>query len=137
MGRIANPVKWKLLFIGAAIFNYVIGFPILLARNWSYTFSFASSVGKDPMAMRLWADFGFAVVLIGFGYQIVSRDVSQNRGVVLLGIIAKLFDVLNLSLLYSWGYAKPIVLLPAAIDGAFVVAFLVFWFVTKRSSAAS
>lgn len=117
---------WSRLFLGAALFNYLIGFPIMFARRWSFDFSYVPGVGHDPMALRLWADFGFAVVLIGYGYQIVSRDVTQNRGIVVLGIIAKLFDVINLSTLWWWGIAKPAVLIPAGIDGLFVIAFLVF-----------
>ena len=129
-----NTRWWSLLFLGAAIFNYVIGIPILLASSWSYSVAYNATVVTDPMALRLWADFGFGVLLIGFGYQLVSRDVSQNRGVVLLGIIAKLFDVFNLTYLYYLGIARPIVLLPAAIDGTFVVFFVVFWFATRRKS---
>lgn len=133
MAGFANNAKWKLLFLSAALFNYAIGLPILVARRWSYMVAFTDSVGQDAMALRLWADFGFAVVLIGFGYQIVSRDVSKNRGIVVLGIIAKLFDVGNLSLLYLWGVANRIVLIPGSIDGAYVIAFLVFLFVSGPS----
>lgn len=117
-----------MLFFAAALFNYAIGFPIILARQWTYDVSYVAEVGRDPMALRLWASFGFAVVLIGFGYQIVSRDVLKNRGIVLLGIIAKLFDVFNLTILYWWGLANSIVLVPAFIDAVFVVLFVVFWF---------
>jgi hypothetical protein len=85
------------------------------------------------MALRLWADFGFAVVLIGFGYQLVSRDVSKNRGIVLLGILAKLFDVFNLTTLFMWGIARPIVLIPAFIDAVFVALFVAFWFSSART----
>jgi hypothetical protein len=125
--------RWDLVFYAAALFNYAIGFPILLFRRWSYDVSYVSEVTRDPMALRLWADFGFAVVLIGFGYQLVARDVSKNRGIVLLGIIAKLFDVFNLTTLYLWGLAKPLVLIPALIDAAFVVLFVVFWFSRARA----
>jgi hypothetical protein len=120
--------NWSRLFVAAALFNYVIGFPILLARRWSFDLSYVESVGRDPMALRLWADFGFAVLLIGYGYQLIGKDVTKNRGIVILGIVAKLFDVVNLTTLFIWGLAKPVVLLPAAIDGLFVIAFLVFWF---------
>ncbi len=124
--------RWSKLFLIAALFNYAIGFPILLFRHWSYDLSFVEAVGRDPMAMRLWADFGFAVILIGLGYQIVSRNIRSNRGIVLLGIIAKLFDVVNLTLLFFWGFARPIVLIPAFIDGVFAALFVVFWFSSKR-----
>jgi hypothetical protein len=118
--------NWSRLFLAAALFNYVIGFPILLLRRWSFDLSYVETVGRDPMALRLWADFGFAVVLIGYGYQIIARDVDRNRGIVTLGILAKLFDVINLSTLFAWGVARPVVLIPAAIDGLFVIAFIAF-----------
>jgi hypothetical protein len=35
-----------------------------------------AAAGRDAMALRLWADFGFALILIGVGYQIVSRNVD-------------------------------------------------------------
>jgi hypothetical protein len=127
--------RWATVFLLAALFNYAIGLPIMLARRWSYDLSYLPEVSRDPMALRLWADFGFGVVLIGLGYQIVSRDVSKNRGIVLLGIIAKLFDVFNLPYLYLRGVAKPLVLAPAFIDGVFVALFIAFWISTARKSA--
>ena len=125
--------RWATVFFAAALFNYAIGFPILLFRRWTYDLSYVAEVSRDPMALRLWADFGFAVVLIGFGYQLIARDVSKNRGIVLLGIIAKLFDVFNLTTLYMQGLAKPLVLIPAFIDAAFVVLFVAFWFSSART----
>jgi len=119
---------WKMVFLAAAFFNYAIGFPLMFARQWSFDLSFAAAAGRDAMAMILWADFGFFVVLIGFGYHIISRDVFKNRGIVLLGIIAKLFDVFNLTILYLLALANPIVLIPAFIDAVFVVLFVLFCF---------
>lgn len=123
---------WSRVFLAAALFNYVIGCPIMLLRRWSFDLSYADQISRDPMTLRLWSDFGFAVVLIGYGYQIVARDIDQNRGIVILGIGAKLFDVINLSSLFISGVAKPLVLVPAAIDALFVIAFAVFY-CTHRS----
>jgi hypothetical protein len=120
--------RWSKLFLVAALFNYAIGFPILLLSRWSFDRSFVEAVDRDPVAIWLWADFGFVVILIGFGYQIISRNIRKNRGIVLLGMIAKLFDVINLTLLYAWGFGRPLVLIPALIDGLFAVAFAIFWF---------
>lgn len=117
---------WMLFFFAAALFNYAMGLPIMLVRSWSYNMTYVASVTRDPMALRLWFDFGFAVVLIGLGYQIVAQDVSRNRGIVWLGVLAKLFDVINLSYLFAAGLANRLVLLPAVIDGLFVVGFLYF-----------
>ena len=120
--------RWSKLFLVAALFNYSIGIPILFLSRWSFDRSFVEAVDRVPVAIWLWADFGFVVLLIGYGYQIISRNIRKNRGIVLLGMIAKLFDVINLSLLYAWGYARPLVLIPAFIDGLFAIAFAVFWF---------
>lgn len=132
-----NTSWWSRFFWLAAFFNYAMGFPILLAREWSFNFVYLPAAGRDAMALRLWADFGFAVVLIGFGYQLVAYDVTKNRGIVLLGVGAKLFDVINLSYLYYAGLAKSIVLLPAAIDFTFTVFFVIFLFLTAPHRAAA
>ncbi len=121
-----NRTAWTRFFFAAAGFNYVIGFPIMLARLWSYNAVYVASVSRAPMALRLWADFGFFVVLIGLGYQMVAHNISANRGIVWLGVFAKLFDVFNLTNLYLTGRAHPLVLAPALIDGAFTVGFLIF-----------
>jgi hypothetical protein len=123
---IVHRKAWMRFFVAAALFNYVIGLPIMLARTWSYNLTYVPSVSRDPMALRLWADFGFAVLLIGCGYQIIAHDVSRNRGIVWLGVIAKFFDVINLSHLFWMRLAKRLVLFPAVIDGLFVMGFLYF-----------
>jgi len=112
------------MFLAAAAFNFLMGGPIFLAPSWSYRLAY---FGETPEStLRFWGDFGFAVLLIGVGYWMVSRDVTKNRGIVWLGIFAKMFDVVALSWRWADGIARPIVLVPAAIDGAFVVLFILF-----------
>ncbi len=112
------------MFLAAAGFNFAMGGPIFLLSNWSYRLAYFGEATQS--ALRFWGDFGFAVWLIGVGYWIVSRDVTKNRGIVWLGIFAKLFDVVALSWRWTQGIARPIALLPAAVDGAFVVLFILF-----------
>ena len=112
------------MFLAAAAFNFLIGGPIFFASSWSYRLAY---LGEPPeTTLRFWGDFGFAVLLIGIGYWIVSLDVTRNRGLVWLGILAKLFDVVAISLRAANGIARPLALLPAAVDGAFVVLFVLF-----------
>jgi hypothetical protein len=116
--------RWSLMFLAAAAFNFLMGGPIFLAPSWSYRLAY---FGETPEStLRFWGDFGFAVLLIGVGYWMVSRDVTKNRGIVWLGIFAKMFDVVALSWRWADGIARPIVLVPAAIDGAFAVLFILF-----------
>ncbi len=119
-----SPRRWAAMFYAAAGFNFLIGGPILFASAWSYRLAY---YGEAPAStLRFWGDFGFAVLLIGAGYAIVARDVFSNRGLVWLGVFAKLFDVVVLSWRFTEGVARPMALVPAAIDGLFLVLFV--WF---------
>lgn len=116
---------WSGFFLVAAFFNYVIGFPIPMARE-HFKLSYVEATARDLMTLWLWADFGFTVILIGYGYQIVLRDVTRNRGIAILGIAAKPFDVVSLAAPYLQRMAKPVGRIPAAIDGRFTIAFVLF-----------
>lgn len=118
---------WPRMFVAAALFNFAFGIPLMFATAWCYRVAFRDPLpGGDPMALRFWSDFGFAVSLIGVGYYLVSRNVAANRGLVWLGVFAKLYDVTILTYRYATGLARPIVLVPAVVDGAFVLLFLAF-----------
>jgi hypothetical protein len=116
--------RWSLMFLFAALFNFAMGGPIFFLPTWSYRVAYIGEASAGTL--RFWGDFGFAVLLIGVGYWIVSRGVTKNRGLVWLGIGAKLFDVVALSTRWASGIARPIVLAPAAVDGAFVILFVLF-----------
>lgn len=119
-----NKRHWSQMFLAATGFNFLMGGPIFFAPQWTYQLAYFGEASESTL--RFWGDFGFAVLLIGIGYWIVSRDVTRNRGIVWLGIFAKLFDVVVLTWRWADGIARPIVLLPAAIDGAFVILFILF-----------
>jgi len=119
-----DTTPWSLMFRAAAGFNFLIGAPIFFAPAWIYRLAYVGE--PSPSTLRFWGDFGFAVLLIGVGYGLVAHDVTRNRGIVWLGIFAKLFDVVALAWRWADGIAHPIVLLPAAIDGTFVALFILF-----------
>jgi hypothetical protein len=119
-----NLTSWSRMFLAAAAFNFAMGGPIFFASGWSYRLAYLGDAPESTL--RFWGDFGFAVLLIGIGYWFVSRDVTKNRDIVWLGVLAKLFDVVALSSRWALGIARPVVLIPAAIDGGFVLLFLLF-----------
>lgn len=125
---------WAAMFVAAALFNFAIGIPLMLARQWAFALAFTSGDAANAgIAPDLWADFGYCVALIGAGYLIIARDVTRNRGIVWLGIFAKLFDVVVLSWRTVIGMTRPIVLLPASIDTVFVALFVWFLIAVPRS----
>lgn len=115
---------WKGMFFVAALFNFAMGLPIFLARQWSYHLAYIPA--DSFMALRFWGDFGFSVLLIGFGYFLISLDPPNNLNIVWLGVFAKLFDVVTLTYRFAIGIAQPLVLFPAAIDGAFAILFILY-----------
>jgi len=117
-------IFWRLFFFAAAAFNFCIGGPICFNPGWSHEIAYTGNA--DAATLRFWGDFGFAVLLIGIGYGIVGLDVNRNRGMVWLGVLAKLFDVVTLSSRWYEGLAHTIELIPAVIDGVFAVFFVVF-----------
>lgn len=120
--------RWTVFFYLAAAFNFSMGGPIFFASAWSYSVAYVGP--PDPAAIRFWGDFGYAVLLVGLGYAFVGLDVDRNRGIVWLGIVAKLFDMIVLPLRWLEGLAHPLVVIPAAIDGAFCLGFV--WFLLRR-----
>jgi hypothetical protein len=117
--------RWSLMFVGAAIFNFLIGIPIFLTPGWSYNLAYVGD--SSDSTLRFWSDFGFAVILIGIGYAIIAFDVSKNRGIVWLGIFAKLFDVVTITWRWAHGIvralARALALAPATVDGLFIILF--------------
>ena len=122
---------WSKIFFFAALLNEARGLLRLVATEGTYELVYTENITREPMALSLWADFGILVILIGSGYQIISRAVTTTRGIVLLGIFAKLFDVVTLSYRYVSEIANAIVLIPAFIDGVFVLFFIIFWLRTR------
>lgn len=127
---------WSRIFLSAAIFNFAMGIPIFFFPVWSY--GLAYHIGNHEVAntYRFWSDFGFTVIAIGIGYFLVSVDVTKNHGIVWLGIIGKLYDVVVLTYRFIIGVAASIVLMPAIVDGVFVVLFILFLYQkTQRGSS--
>jgi hypothetical protein len=120
-----NPRAWRVFFIVAALFNFAIGLPIMFAHDWAFGLTFVAPPEPLSLAPKLWGDFGFCVALIGVGYLMVAADLS-NHAIVWLGIGAKAFDVIVLSSRWLAGITNTLVLLPAAIDAAFTLGFVIF-----------
>jgi hypothetical protein len=125
--------SWQRMFAVAALFNFSMGLPIMFASRSTFGLAYGPTGGiDDPTVLMFWRDFGFMVVLIGVGYVVVAVRPEAHIGIVWLGIPAKLFDVVVLTSRWAAGLANPIVLIPAAIDGAFAIAFAAFLRRTRR-----
>jgi hypothetical protein len=111
---------WTRVFVAAAIFNVLIGLPLLI----------------DPAMIKLLplpsGDFiwprlaGGLIFMFGIGYWIVSQNLDRNRGIIGIGAAGKLLVVLVLLIYWFkgtigfWGFA------PSIVDLIFAVLFIRF-----------
>jgi hypothetical protein len=124
--------RWVWFFVLAAGFNFCTGGAIFFHPGWSYSIAYIGL--PDDSTLRFWSDFGFAVLLVGLGYLIIALDLDRGQGIAVLGVIAKLFDVIVLPTRWIEGLAHGIVIVPAAIDGLFCIGFILY--LIRRRSAS-
>ncbi len=116
---------YKILFIVAALYNIIN----------SVTFILISIVATDlfpvfgvaiPPSM-VWLQLSLILIaLLGVGYIMVSRDISKNHGLVLVGGLAKLSFFL-MSLIYFFiGDLNVLIVLLGSVDLIMVILFMEF-----------
>lgn len=117
----AEMTGWRLAFVAAALFNFAVGLPMVLAPNLV-----AGGLGMaaaDPLTVRL---LGWMIATFGIGYAMVGAAPRRHRGIVLLGIIGKA-GVIALTWWLAWrGVVARDVALLAGGDLLFVGVFAAF-----------
>ena len=76
---------WKLVFWVAALFNFAVGLPMLVAPE-ALLAAIGQPVPADLLMTRLAA---LLIVVLGIGYGMVARDPVANRPILWLGILGK------------------------------------------------
>jgi hypothetical protein len=76
---------WKLVFWVAALFNFAVGLPMLVAPE-ALLADIGQPVPADLLMTRLAA---LLIVVLGIGYGMVARDPVANRPILWLGILGK------------------------------------------------
>lgn len=112
---------WTRLFVAAAVFNLLVGLPLLIAP----------AMGPDilplPAGDLIWPRLaGALIVVFGIGYFIVSRDLDRNRGIIGMGAFGKLLVVLILLIYWIKGTIGFWSFSISLIDLAFAILFIRF-----------
>lgn len=76
---------WTVIFVVAALFNFAVGLPMLLAPE-AMLASLGQPVPDDLLMTRL---ASLLIVVLGIGYAMVARDAVANRPILWLGVIGK------------------------------------------------
>lgn len=113
---------WTVVFILAAVFNFAVGLPMLIALE-AMLASLGQAVPDDLLMTRL---ASLLIVVLGIGYAMVARDPVANRSILWLGVIGKA----PIPLLVWQGGGAAVLSSPAFLlslgDLAFAALFLIY-----------
>lgn len=89
---------WIRVFTAAAIFNVLIGLPLLIDPSMMPKFV------PLPAGDFIWPRLaGGLIFFMGVGYWIVSRNLDTNRSIIVIGAGGKLLTALMLSIYWIKG----------------------------------
>ncbi|HRD47497.1 MAG TPA: hypothetical protein PLF78_13560 [Caulobacter sp.] len=76
---------WTAIFALAALFNFAVGLPMLLAPE-AMLAGVGQPIPEDLLTTRM---ASLLIVVLGIGYAMVARDPVANRPILWLGVIGK------------------------------------------------
>jgi hypothetical protein len=115
---------WPTFFWAAAVYNFIAGLPSLLAPTLS-----AANMGippYDPQHIIVAQLAGGLICLFGVGYAMVAMKTPAGREIVVLGLIGKLGVCALVIGHLIWGHVPQLLVLAAAGDFLFAIAFAVY-----------
>lgn len=122
---------WKVVFVVAALFNFAVGLPMLLAPQAMLT-ALGQPVPDDLLMTRL---ASLLIVVLGLGYGMVARDPAGNRPILWLGVLGKAPIPMLVWLSGGAAALSSSAFLLSLGDLAFAALFLVFLLTHRRPAA--
>ncbi len=95
----------------SAVYNMIVGGSIVFFPNLLFNLS-AYSV---PNYQILWQCLGMTVAVVGYGLYLASKDLAQNKNILILGVLGK---ILGPVILGGFGVVTsqlPLIFLPVII----------------------
>jgi hypothetical protein len=123
---------WTVIFVVAALFNFAVGLPMLLAPE-AMLAALGQPVPADLLMTRL---ASLLIVVLGIGYGMVARDPAANRPILWLGVLGK--APIPLLVWISGGAAalSSSAFILSLVDLAFATLFLLFLLGHRRPTVA-
>jgi hypothetical protein len=109
------------MFYLAAIWNWIAASTFLFGASLMSAMGISSPI--DGLGKQL---FCMMVAVFGLGYYLVARDLSLNRGIVILGIVGKLGVVALIIGNVVAGRVQFAFAVPILVDALFVILFAQF-----------
>jgi hypothetical protein len=120
------------MFLLAALWNFAASVGGLLSYETQFKLTFGEEAftGDFHQAL-LYRGFLLSVLLFGVGYYLVSRDTSQNRGIVWLGAVGKVLVFLFFTDAFLEGHATAAAWGVSIGDFLWTLLFVWFLYQTK------
>ncbi|MBN2158966.1 MAG: hypothetical protein JW807_06190 [Spirochaetes bacterium] len=122
------------MFLISAIWNFYFAITALFFPKFNLTLCYGERIASDILnnfySHMLYNFQGAVILIFGFGYYIVSRNVSRNHGIVVLGIIGKLFFFAYYTYMYLTMRATVVAFL--AVLGDFIFSMLFAYFLAQK-----
>ena len=124
---------YRYMFLIAAIWNFFVGMSLFLASVFLIDIIAPLFEMAIPPSLVWFHVVSGMVFFFGVGYYIVSRDISQNHGLVILGIIEKFFFFFAIVIYYFLGAYNFNAVLLVIVDLVFGCLFLEFLINYKKN----
>jgi hypothetical protein len=129
---------WKAVFIVAAIWNLYFAISALVMPEYNMKVFFGeeavSALSGNFYAATFYNLMWGLILNGGLGFCIVALNVNKNHGIVLIGIIGKLFFFGYYGVLYV--LSKCTLMGMMGITGDFIFALLFAYFLVQKRQAA-
>nr|MDO8110493.1 hypothetical protein [Candidatus Sigynarchaeota archaeon] len=123
----------KMFFIGG-IWNLAASLSIWIMALSGPAAYVLFGMGVPPTMFFFHAMIWF-VVAFGVGYFIVSKDITKNHGIALIGAFAKIAFFIDCIVTVALMEAGPIIIMFGAVDLLFAVLYIEFLLWTKKGNA--
>jgi hypothetical protein len=130
-----NANYYKIIFIIAGIWNLAAAITcwigsIFLPDVFFKMFNMPTPVSLFPFHAMFWFILAF-----GIGYIIVSRDITKNHGIILIGMLAKILFFIDCVITLSLKEANIMLLVTGIVDLIFAILFMEFLLKTNKVSS--
>lgn len=124
--------KWSILFLIVALWNLTGAIPGYFLTEMTYHVFFGREL-IDPLYLSIYRGAWGSTLLYFIGYLFVARRPEKHTGIVILGMIGKIFFAKTLLAHYLTGVAGPVVLIVISGDMLFSLLFIVYLYSMYRN----
>ncbi|HQP30706.1 MAG TPA: hypothetical protein PLB81_05210 [Deltaproteobacteria bacterium] len=132
MAHLSEKTYRDIFFVGA-LWNLMVGLGNLTFFKTSMRIMFGKNAVTNAITSTLPLRFFYiAVALFGWGYYMVSRNLKENRGIIWMGMAAKVIIFGTFVWYYRLRQVKILAVLAGSVDFVFTILFAIFMWDTRR-----